>query len=100
MIKFAICDNNQKMLDSISNKLHAYYPDECEIKTYTDGTSLLLTCFRSCFDALFLNIDMPGSNGMEIAGKICEIDWRVKIIFVSKKNGLLTKAIYTMPLDL
>lgn len=88
------------MLDSISNKLHAYYPDECEIKTYTDGTSLHLTCFRSCFDALFLNIDMPGSNGMEIAGKICEIDQRVKIIFVSKKNGLLTKAIYTMPLDL
>lgn len=85
VVKFAVCDNEQKMLDCISDKLREYYPDECEIKTYTDGARLLSECRWSCFDALFLNINMPESNGMEIAEKIREIDRRVKIIFVSNK---------------
>lgn len=91
MVKFAICGDNQKMLDSISDKLREYYPDECEIKTYTDGARLLSECRRSCFDALFLDIDMSRSNGMEIAEKIREIDRQVKIIFVSNKNELAYK---------
>lgn len=91
VVKFAVCDNEQKMLDSISDKLREYYPDECEIRTYTNGARLLSEYRRSCFDALFLDIDMPGSNGMVIAEKIREIDRRVKIIFVSDKNELAYK---------
>lgn len=91
MVKFAVCDDDKKKHDSISDKLREYYPDECEIKTYTDGARLLSECRWSCFDALFLNIDMPESNGMEIAEKIREIDRRVKIIFVSNKNELAYK---------
>ena len=91
MVKFAICDDDQKMLDIISDKLREYYPDECKVETYTDGVRLLSTCRRSCFDALFIDIDMPGLNGMEIAEKIREIDRRVKIIFVSNNNELAYK---------
>lgn len=91
MVKFAVCDDDRKMRDSISDKLREYCPDECEIKTYTDGARLLSECRWSCFDALFLNIDMPESNGMEIAEKIRETDRRVKIIFVSNKNELAYK---------
>ncbi|MCX4357836.1 MAG: LytTR family DNA-binding domain-containing protein [Oscillospiraceae bacterium] len=91
MVKFAVCDDDKKMHDSISDKLREYYPDECEIKTYTDGARLLSECRWSCFDALFLDIDMPESNGMEIAENIREIDRRVKIIFVSDKNKLAYK---------
>ena len=91
MVRFAVCDDDQKMLDSILEKLHTYYPDECEIKTYTDGASLLSDCCLNCFDAIFLDICMPGLSGMEIAEKIRDNDRRVKIIFVSNKNELAYK---------
>lgn len=91
MVKFAVCDDEQKMLDSISDKLRIYYPDECEIKTYADGASLILDCRRNCFDALFLDIGIPELNGMEIAKKIRENNRRVKIIFVSNRNELAYK---------
>lgn len=91
MVKFAVCNVEPQMLGSISDKLREYYPDECEIKAYTDGASLLSDYNRNCFDALFLDIDLPGLNRMEIAEKIREIDRYVKIIFISKKNELAYK---------
>lgn len=90
MINFAVYDDDKKMLEGISDKLREYYPDECNIKTY-NSTGLLLEYRRSCFDALFIDIDLSETNGMEIAEKIREADRRVKIIFVSSKNELAYK---------
>lgn len=91
MIKFAVCDDEQEMIDCISEKLRVYYSDECDIKTYADGAQLLSDLRRNCFDALFLDIGMPGLNGMEIAEKIRKNNWRVKIVFVSNQNDLAYK---------
>lgn len=91
MVRFAVCDDEQKMLDSISEKLRIYYPNECEIKTYVNGAGLLSDLRQDCFDALFLDIGMPGLNGMDIAKKIRENDRRVKIIFISNQNELAYK---------
>lgn len=91
LVRFAVCDDERDVVDRVSDKLRVYYPDECEIRAYTDGASLLSDCRRNCFDAIFLDIGMPGLNGMEIAGKIRENDLRVKIIFVTNKNQLAYK---------
>lgn len=91
LVKFAVCDDEQEMIARVSDKLRIYYPDECEIKTYVDGASLLSDCGSDCFDAVFLDIGMPGMNGMEVAEKIRENDHRVKIIFVTNKNELAYK---------
>lgn len=91
LVRFAVCDDEQEMIDRISDNLRIYYPGECEIKTYVNGARLLSDCRRICFDALFLDIVMPGLNGMEIAEKIRENDRRVKIIFISNHNELAYK---------
>lgn len=91
MINFAVYDDDKKMLEGISDKLREYYPDECNIKTYNNSTGLLLEYRRSCFDALFIDIDLSETNGMEIAEKIREADRRVKIILVSSKSELAYK---------
>lgn len=83
MVKFAVCDDEQEMADYISDKLREYYPEECEIKRYGDGESLLKDRQREFFDAFFLDIGMPGMNGIELAKKIREDDPYVKIIFVT-----------------
>ncbi len=91
MVKFAVCDDEQEMIDCISDKLRIYYQDECEIKTYNNGASLLSDFHQDCFDALFLDIGLSGVNGIKIAEKIRENDQRVKIIFVSDQNELAYK---------
>lgn len=88
MVRFAVCDDEQDMTCRISDKLRIYYPGKCEIKTYTDGKRLLSDCHRDRFDALFLDIGMPGLDGIELAQKIRENDKYVKIVFVTNKEEL------------
>lgn len=88
MVRFAVCDDEQDMIDCISEKLRIYYPGKCEIKTYIDGTILISDCRRDRFDAIFLDIGMPGLNGIELAQKIRENDKYVKIVFVTNKEEL------------
>lgn len=91
MVRFAVCDSEQAMIKFIINKLRTYYASECNIMTYSDGASLLSDHHRVRFDAIFLDIAIPGLNGMEIAERIREYDRHVKIIFVSDKNELAYK---------
>lgn len=91
MVRFAVCDDEQEMINSILNKLRTYYPNDYKIKTYSDGASLLSDHLRERFDAIFLDISMLGLDGLVIAGKIREKDRRVKIIFVSNQSDLAYK---------
>lgn len=91
MVKFAVCDDEKEMVDYISDKLHEYYPEECEIRKYTDGRSLLSDSCDEDFDALFLYICMPNLDGMALAEKIREFNQYVKIIFVTNNNELAYK---------
>lgn len=88
LIKFAVCDDESDVTDYISDKLREYYPNECEIKKYTDGKSLLDDSKRESFDAYFLDIGMPLLDGFEIAKRIRSNNSRVKIIFVTRKEEL------------
>lgn len=88
MVRFAVCDDEQDMLERISDKLRICYSGKCEIKTYTDGTRLISDCRHEHFDALFLDIGMPVLDGIELAKKIREIDQNVKIVFVTNKEDL------------
>lgn len=89
MVKFAVCDDEREMTDYISDRLREYYPEDCEIRKYGDGESLLADSRKQLFDALFLDIDMPGSDGMELAKKIREDNQYVKIVFVTNKDNLV-----------
>lgn len=89
MVRFAVCDDEREVTEYISDRLREYYPEECEIKKYEDGENLLSDSRREVFDALFLDIDMPGLNGMELAKKIRECNEYVKIIFVTNKDNLV-----------
>lgn len=91
MVRLAVCDDEQEMINSLLSRLRTYYANDCIIKTYSDGASLLSEHPRERFDAVFLDIAMPGLNGMKIAEKIRETDCHVKIIFVSNRNELAYK---------
>ncbi|MDE7229480.1 MAG: LytTR family DNA-binding domain-containing protein [Oscillospiraceae bacterium] len=88
MIKFAVCDDEPDAAKAISDILYKYYPDECEIRTYNNGSSLLEDIMQESFDAFFLDVGMPLIDGFEIAKRIRAVYPQVKIIFVSERADL------------
>ena len=96
-MKFAVCDDEQEMTNYISDKLRVYYSEDCEIRKYEDGESLLADSRKHLFDALFLDIDMPGLDGMELAERIREDNQYVKIVFVTNKDNLVYSTLKYVP---
>lgn len=97
MQQIGICDDEKTILEEISEKLESLCHFEYEIKKYEDGESLLADSRRQLFDVLFLDIDMPGLNGMELAERIREDNQYVKIIFVTNKDNLVYKTLKYAP---
>lgn len=88
IFKVAICDDDKKDIQTIKQFLNTYeinYDIDFEISVFTDSRILLHTYNTSGkFHILFLDVEMPGMNGLELAKSIRNIpDKLVKIIFVS-----------------
>ncbi len=87
MIKIAVCDDDLEVLHTVSALLDRYSAErDCEISylTYNSPLELIAGIERGlCFDMIFLDILMPGENGMELAQEIRSYDQAVKLIFVT-----------------
>jgi len=83
-VKIGICDDCAEDIRLLSDALHAY-DASFKITTYTDGESLLEDAaeHKILFDILFLDIYMPGINGIEAGAKIRAEMKDLTIIFVS-----------------
>lgn len=97
MIRIAVCDDEKIMLDTICERIADYYASDCEIVKYEDGKRLLEESKKQLFDVLFLDIDMPELNGMEVAQIIRETNRYIKIIFVTNKDSLVYKTLQYTP---
>ena len=88
MLHIAICDDDKAAVES-----HKDITENClkncgnigKVEAYTSSDNLLydITEDRFFFDLILLDIEMPGSTGMEIAEKIKPYLPNVKIIFIT-----------------
>lgn len=86
MYKIAICDDNPMYLNTILKMVKEICLNKfpCEIKEYESGTHLYYDVEeKQYFDIYFLDIEMPGVNGMEIARKIKRLHPSALIIFIT-----------------
>ena len=79
-MRIAICDDEKNIRELIGEKVTAQYP-EAEIVYYQSGDELLLS--DKLIDILFLDIQMPGRNGMETAGELRKKEKDMILIFVT-----------------
>ena len=69
MISVAIVEDERKAADQLReclNRFETEHDEHFESTHYTDGEQFL-SDFRSQFDIVFMDIEMPGLNGMRVA---------------------------------
>lgn len=87
MVRIALCDNEPSALEELRALLDRYGAlrgRRLDTAAYRSSLELLAALERGVrFDALLLDILMPGQNGIEAAAEIRQHDRDVKIIFLS-----------------
>ena len=87
MIKIAFCDADMEVLHQMNELLDRYRVERNEDITYAAFQSPfeLLTEIEKGIrpDILFLDVVMPGQNGMDVAKEIRQYDTNMKIIFLT-----------------
>lgn len=81
-MRFAICDDDVQYTAHLERELEKY---PVEIDCYTSGETLIEYCaqYHQPYDAIFLDIEMDGKDGLETAMAIRKMDRRVYITFVT-----------------
>lgn len=87
MIKIAFCDDDMEVIHQMNELLDRYRVERNEDITYAAFQSPfeLLTEIEKGIrpDILFLDVVMPGQNGMDVAKEIRQYDTNMKIIFLT-----------------
>lgn len=89
MLRIAIVEDEQKEIDHLSKCLNTYFSSKSigfEINPFSTPLSFL-NVFKGQFDLVFLDIEMPNCDGIEVARKIREIDNKAILIFVTNMVG-------------
>lgn len=86
-IKIAICDDTAEDIKLLSDALYTY-DYSFEINTYTNGQMLIdeFLDMKPSVDILFLDVYMPGIDGVKTAQKIRSESKDIKIIFISSSK--------------
>ena len=82
-MRLAICDDDMRERRQLLQIIQDRDPD-CSTECFSDGVSLLRAAESAPpFDIAFLDIYMPGENGIDIAGALREISPKTGIVFVT-----------------
>ena len=92
MYHIVVCDDEKEILDDILKKVRNCFDENDISARYTgiDDARKLMECIQSeKIDVLFLDIDMPYHNGMDIAGFINEQGIKTILIFITSHDALV-----------
>ncbi|MBQ3074159.1 MAG: response regulator transcription factor [Ruminococcus sp.] len=93
MIKVSICDDNKITREELCDIVNKYFVGRkipCEIRCCFSGENLLED--DSAGDIVFLDVEMPGLNGIQAGYEILARNPEAVIIFVTSFEGFLDEA--------
>ena len=101
MNKIAIVEDDIGYRDTLQNYISKYEHDR-QIKlelTLFENADSFLEVFHQNYDIILMDIDMPGTNGMEAASKIRTLDSQVVIMFITNLAHFAIKGYEVGALD-
>ncbi|MCM1062477.1 MAG: LytTR family DNA-binding domain-containing protein [Eubacterium sp.] len=95
MIYIAIVDDEKTFTQAYKREVAEIFgslDSKCEISTYTDPAAFQKDIAEIKYDLIFLDIDMPGISGMEIASQLNKLESDAALVFVSNHNNFVFEA--------
>ena len=92
MIRIAMCDDETMFLQTYQKKVSELFQEhnvDCKIDTYTDARRFLEDCEKTSYDLIFLDIDMPGLSGIQLASKFRDKGLDTTLVFVSSHDDFV-----------
>ncbi|MBB2482766.1 response regulator transcription factor [Bacillus sp. APMAM] len=83
-MKLLIVEDNIDLLESMKKILS----DEFEVESATDGEEGLFLAFQNIYDAIILDVMLPGMDGFEILKKLRADRIMTPVLFVTAKDAL------------
>ena len=81
-MKILVADDHKTIVDGIILDLTDIHPD-AEIVGAFKSKDILDACLNNQFDVIFLDIDMPQANGIDIAKRVLDKYPRTNIIYIT-----------------
>lgn len=85
-MQIAICDDHPKIVEWLAGVIEQRLEGENRIARFFDAPELeiyLRDTVRGQVDVIFLDIDLPGENGISLAKKIQSFYPQIKIVFIT-----------------
>lgn len=101
MLHAAIVEDSPKELEHLQDCLTRYAAErkvQFETSVFGDAADFL-EHYRADYDIVFMDIELPGMNGMEAAHRLREIDQQVILIFVTNMAQFAVKGYEVDALD-
>lgn len=94
-VKIAICDDEKTLCETLRQKIETHCKNfgmVCQIFSFDSGDKLLALPAEKVPDILFLDIQMPGKNGMQTARELRNKNRNMILIFVTALSEYVYEA--------
>jgi DNA-binding NtrC family response regulator len=82
-----LVDDEEEFVIALSKRLRAR---KLEVSTAADGEAALAAVRKNRYDAIILDLAMPGMNGLETLQRIREVDREVQVILLTGHGTVQT----------
>lgn len=93
MIRITVCDDDAEIVEELSltiEKVLSEVNEDSKVYSFTNSCEMFESHVK--FSLIFLDIEMPGLNGIETAQKIREVDSHVQIVYVTNYHDYMRNA--------
>lgn len=85
-MKIAVCEDQEEEAGWLCRAIHRWAADKklpVDVVSFADAASFLFSLDDNVYDALFLDIKMPGEDGVTLAKRLRSMKDNVSIVFVT-----------------